>query len=86
LADLEYNKKLAEEGEKRGYHTLAYKNAKAAKYLVDLPKNLRIQIYDIQRLTSNIYVRRKGLSVEEINKLKELLDSTIPEFKKYLGN
>jgi hypothetical protein len=84
LSDLEYNKKLVERGESWGYHTVAYRDAKGAKYLFDLPEELRTHIYDAQCLTSGIYVRRKGLSSEEMKKLGRVLEDIIPEFKKYL--
>ena len=87
LTDLEYNKKLAEAGEKQwGYHTLAYKDAKGAKYLFDLPEELRTQIYDTQTLISSIYGTGKALSFQGIKRLRELLESIIPEFRRYLEN
>jgi hypothetical protein len=86
LADLEYNKELAEKGEKKwGYHTLAYTDAKGAKYLFDLPEKLRTQIYDSQAIMSKVYGKGE-VSAEEIKRLRELLGSIIPEFKKYLEN
>ena len=87
LTDLEYNRKLAEEGEKKwGYHTLAYKDAKGAKYLFDLPEELRTQIYDAQSLISSIYGKGIELSPQEIKTLRELLDNIIPEFRRRLEN
>jgi len=86
LADLEYNEKLVKEGKKWGYHTLGYIDAKGAKYLFDLPENLRIQIYDVQSLITSGYAKNQGLSCEEIEQLKELLKNIIPEFKRYLNS
>nr|QNO54366.1 hypothetical protein DIMBOPOO_00039 [Methanosarcinales archaeon ANME-1 ERB7] len=95
LADLEYNKRLAEEGRGWGYHTLGYIDAKGAKYLFDLPEKLRTQIYDVQSRASAI---NEGITVffgqkfedvgDVLNRemLKSLLEEVIPEFKKYLGN
>ena len=87
LTDLEYNKKLAEKGEKKwGYHTLAYRDAKGAKYLFDLPEEIRTQIYDAQSLVSSVYGKGIELSPEEIKRLRELLENIIPQFRKYLEN
>jgi hypothetical protein len=84
LSDLKYNKNLADRGEAWGYHTVAYRDAKGAKYLFDLPDELRTQIYDAQCIASGIYIRRKGLSPQEMTKLKQLLDSIIPRFNKHV--
>lgn len=87
LADLEYNKKLAEETKRWGYHTLGYNDAKGAKYLFDLPMELRNQIYDVQTIISAFYLYQKDMNYPlEIEKLKEFLESLIPKFERYLRN
>ena len=94
LADLEYNKKLAEEGRRWGYHTLGYTDAKGAKYLFDLPEKLRTQIYYVQSIASAInegttaaFVEKKFDAVTEPLSLvifKSNLENVIPELKRYL--
>ena len=95
LADLEYNKKLAEEGRGWGYHTLGYIDAKGAKYLFDLPEKLRTKIYKVQSIASAInegITAFFGQKFEEVGEvlnremLKSQLEEVILEFKKYLGN
>jgi len=84
LADMEYNIKLAEENKKWGYHTLAYTDAKGAKYLFDLPEKLRTQIYDVISMISALY--HPSGEIVEIKKIKKLLESIIPELKRCSGN
>lgn len=86
LGDLEYNKKLANKRKGYGYHTLGYIDAKGAKYLFKLPKELKNQIYDAYSLI--FYMNQKfdypqggGVLAE---RLEKLLERIIPEFKKYL--
>ena len=95
LADLEYNKKLAEKGRGWGYHTLGYIDAKGAKYLFDLPEKLRTQIYDVQSIASAInkgttaFFDQKFKEVGDVlnlEMLKSRLEEVIPEFKKCLKN
>lgn len=81
LSDFEYNKKLAGENKKWGYHTLGYTDAKGAKYTFDLPEKLRMQIYDIQSMISANIEKGETARIKEI---KKLLDNVIPEFKEYL--
>jgi hypothetical protein len=50
LADLEYNKRLAEGDITYGYHILGYVNAKQSKYLPDLPKEIRTDTDIIQSI------------------------------------
>jgi len=50
LADLEYNKSLAERDITYGYHTLGYTDAKESKYLPDLPKEIRTDTDTIQHI------------------------------------
>ena len=87
LADLEYNKKLAEEGKHWGYHTLGYVDAKGAKYLFDLPPELRNKIYDAQTITSYLYeTRSTGNRAGQIGELRKILEDIIPKLKKYLSS
>ena len=46
LNDLKFNKKLAEEKKKWGYHTLAYIEAQSSNYLVDFRDEFRNKLYD----------------------------------------
>ena len=50
LADLEYNKSLAERDITYGYYTLGYTDAKESKYLPDLPKEIRTDTDTIQHI------------------------------------
>lgn len=86
LADLEWNKKLAKEKRGFGYHTLGYTDAKGAKYLFELPIELRNQIYEAFSLT--FYLNQEfeytdqGVTLAE--KLEKLLENIIPQLKKHL--
>ena len=91
LADLEYNKKLAEEGREWGYHTLAYSDAKGAKYLFDLPEKIRTKIYDVQTRASAFNAGTTKLydpkfDVVSDRYLEIELEDVVQEFKKYLKN
>jgi len=62
--DLQFNKDLAEQSKIYGYHTLAYTDAKGAKYLFDLPDNLRNKIYEAYAIIFWLY----NTDAEEKNK------------------
>jgi hypothetical protein len=88
LADLEWNKKLAKERKGFGYHTLGYTDAKGAKYLFELPAELRNQLYDaislIFYLNQTFNYTNRGVSLAE--KLEKLLENIIPQFREHLKN
>jgi len=88
LVDLGYNKKLAEENKILDYRTLVFN-----KYLHDLPEELRTKIYDAQSIISRIYLPWSGDSQSYVRlispylkKLKELLESIIPQLEEYSEN
>jgi hypothetical protein len=89
LADLKYNKNLAEKGENWGY---SLGSMERSKYLLDLSPELRNHIYDIQstilrfsqnQIGSNHWP--SGLASNEAEKLKKILDVIIPELESYLN-
>ena len=86
LGELDYNKKLVNKNEKKGYDTSAYIDAKETKYLYDLPTELRNNINDAQimlinaRLRDHLYYHEKL----DLEKLKKLLEESIPEFENYI--
>lgn len=86
FSELEYNKRLSDENKKEGYDTSAYTDAKEAKYLLVLPKELRYKINDAQNMLINARLRDGLYYVEriDIERLKELLENIIPEFERYL--
>ena len=90
LKDLEFNKKLAEESKIYGYHTLGYTDAKGAKYLFELPDDLRNKIYSAFAIIFSLYDSGLHLTNQErqtrVEELKKLLEEIIPHFKNYLGN
>jgi hypothetical protein len=71
LADLEYNKRLAEKAITYGYHTSGYIEAKEAKYLSDLPEELRVNIDSIQRIILSY----------RLHELPPLIDADFDKFK-----
>lgn len=88
LADLKFNKKLADKGKVYGYHTLGYKDAKGAKYLHELPENLRSKIYDAHVIMFKLNQRSfsEGDKKEEVDNLKPLLDDAVSQLDKFINN
>lgn len=85
LRDLEFNKKLADEENSWGYHTLGYIDAKGAKHLYSLPDGLRTKIYEAQAKTSLLYERiDPAMKHQLIRELRSLLEEIIPEFRNHL--
>lgn len=84
LADMKYNKKLADEEKNWGYHTLGYTDAKGAKYLFDLPEELRKKIYDAQTIVSSFYRMDEKMEEKKIRELEKLLKEIIPKLEKHL--
>ena len=85
--DLQFNKDLAEQSKIYGYHTLAYTDAKGAKYLFDLPDNLRNKIYEAYAIIFWLYNTDAEEKIKrgEIRKLRRLLSEIISEFEDYLN-
>jgi len=85
LSHLEYNKELVKKNTELGYHTMDYIDAEGAKYLLNLPKQLRDEIYNIRTkialLSNPSYIFAKSQIIEALN---NLLDKAIPQLKKYL--
>ena len=88
FAELEYNKRLVDENKKGGYEDSAYMEAKEAKYLYALPKELRYKIHEAQNMLIGAHIKGGDYVWERIDfgRLKELLENIILEFKNYLRN
>ena len=95
LNDLKFNKKLAAEKRKWGYHTLAYTEAQSSKYLIDFKEEFRNELFDafIKMFGLNQGIREEKIFGEknwkpvekQLEKLEKQLEYLISEIERRLN-
>ena len=88
LEEMEFNNSIAKDNWKRWreFRTLAYTDARSAKYLIDLPKELQEKIYKSYSIIINLHNRQIEPLEGNIMEVFKILDlqNTIKDFRKYL--
>ena len=95
LNDLKFNKKLAAQKRRWGYHTLAYTEAQSSKYLIDFKEEFRNELFDafIKMFGLNQGIREDKIFGEknwkpvekQLEKLEKQLEYLISEIERRLN-
>ena len=85
LKEIEFNEIVFKEGRRWfEFQTLAYTDTRSAKYFIELPDDLQMDIRNLYAIIFNLHNRNIEPLNGNIQKVASIAEKIIPKFKEYL--